>query len=278
MSKNEIISAENNITKKDFLKVFWRSFTLLGSYNFERMEALGFNYSIMPALSKIYKDDPDGLKEALRRHMEVFNMTVAPSTFVMGISIAMEEQYKRDPEHFDPASINSVKMALIGPLSGIGDTFFWGIFRILAAAIGVSFAQTGSIVAPFIFLLLFNVPHFLTRYHCLFIGYRNGNSFLQKVQSSGQMNLFTYCAGIVGIIAVGCMIATQISVSCPLSFTISGTEIVLQEYLDQIMPRLLPLTATLIVYHFLQKKVRVGVIMAGIIIVGFLCGVLGILC
>ena len=81
MSKNEIISAENNITKKDFLKVFWRSFTLLGSYNFERMEALGFNYSIMPALSKIYKDDPDGLKEALRRHMEVFNMTVAPSTF-----------------------------------------------------------------------------------------------------------------------------------------------------------------------------------------------------
>ena len=74
------------------------------------------------------------------------------------------------------------------------------------------------------------------------------------------------------------MIATQISVSCPLSFTISGTEIVLQEYLDQIMPRLLPLTATLIVYHFLQKKVRVGVIMAGIIIVGFLCGVLGILC
>ncbi len=34
---NDIISAENNITKKDFRKVFWRSFTLLGSMNYERM-------------------------------------------------------------------------------------------------------------------------------------------------------------------------------------------------------------------------------------------------
>ena len=41
---NDIISAENNITKKDFRKVFWRSFTLLGSMNYERMEALGFLY------------------------------------------------------------------------------------------------------------------------------------------------------------------------------------------------------------------------------------------
>ena len=41
MGKNEIISAENNLTKKDFVGVFWRSFTLLGSFNYERMEGLG---------------------------------------------------------------------------------------------------------------------------------------------------------------------------------------------------------------------------------------------
>ena len=243
---------------------------------FERMEALGFNYSIMPALEKIYKDDKEKLREALNRHMEVFNMTVAPSTFVMGVSIAMEEQCKRDPD-FDTSSINAVKMALMGPLSGIGDTFFWGIFRILAAAIGVSFAQTGSIVAPFIFLLLFNIPHFLTRYYCLFIGYKNGNSFLQKIQQGGQMNLFTYCAGIVGVIAVGCMIASQISLISPLSFTISGTQIVIQEYLDQIMPRLLPLAATLSIFGLLKKKVSVSHIMVGIILIGFVCGVFNIL-
>ena len=52
--KNEIVSAENNITRKDFRGVFWRSFTLLGSFNYERMEGLGFLFSIMPVLRKIY--------------------------------------------------------------------------------------------------------------------------------------------------------------------------------------------------------------------------------
>lgn len=277
MPKNKIISPEFNITTKDFRKTFWRSFTLLGTYNYERMEALGFNYSIIPELEKIYKDDPQGLSEALQRHMEVFNMTVAPSPFVMGIAIAMEEQYKRDPENFDVSSINAVKMSLMGPLSGIGDTFFWGVFRILAAAIGCSFAAQGNFIAPFIFLILFNVPQFLTRWYGLKIGYHNGNEFLSTMQKSGKMNLFTYCAGIVGVIAVGCMIATQISLTCPFEFTISGTTIVLQEYLDQILPKLLPLATTLLVYYFLKKKVKVSYIMCALIIFGFICGVLGIL-
>lgn len=275
--KSKIISAENNITIDDFKKTFWRSFTLLGTYNYERMEALGFNYSIFPELEKIYKDDPEGLAQALARHMEVFNMTVAPSPFVMGIAIAMEEQYKRDPEHFDVSSINAVKMSLMGPLSGIGDTFFWGVFRILSAAIGCSFAAQGNLIAPFIFLLLFNVPQFLTRWYGLKIGYKNGNEFLRKMQEGGQMNLFTYCSGIVGVIAVGCMIATQIALHCPLSFTISGTEIVLQEYIDQILPQFLPLVATLTVFYLLKKKVKVSYIMMGLIVAGFICGVLGIL-
>lgn len=55
MDKNQIISEENNLTKKDFRKIYWRSFTLLGSMNYERMEALGFLYSIMPALKKFIK-------------------------------------------------------------------------------------------------------------------------------------------------------------------------------------------------------------------------------
>ena len=248
MSKDTIISQKNGITRKDFRKMFWRSFTLLGSYNFERMEALGFNYSIMHILKKIYRDDPQGYKDSLKRHMEVFNMTVAPSTFVMGITVAMEEQYKEN-RSVDPNSINAVKTALMGPLSGIGDTFFWGIFRILAAAIGISFASQGNIIAPFVFLLLYNVPHFLVRYFGAFIGYRNGSDFLNKIQQSGQMSLFTFCAGIVGVMAVGSMIATQIALTSPLQFTISGSTIVLQEYLDQIMPQMLPLIAVLIVFR-----------------------------
>ena len=32
----------------------------------------------------------------------------------------------------------------MGPLSGIGDTFFWGIIRILACALAIGFAKEGN--------------------------------------------------------------------------------------------------------------------------------------
>ena len=202
MAKNEIISAENNLTKKDFVGVFWRSFTLLGSFNYERMEGLGFLYAVMPVLRKIYKGDDEALKAAMHRHIAAFNMTVAPSPFVMGTTIAMEEKAKRD-KTFDVASINAIKVSLMGPLSGIGDTFFWGIFRILACALAVGFAKEGNILAPFVLLLFFNIPNFLTRWFGLFIGYRQGHSLLSEMQATGRVQLFTHCAGIIGAMSIG---------------------------------------------------------------------------
>ena len=73
MAKNDVISVENNITKKDFRKVFWRSFTLLGSFNYEKMEGLAYLYCIEHILKKIYKDDEEGLKQAMLRESAAFN-------------------------------------------------------------------------------------------------------------------------------------------------------------------------------------------------------------
>ena len=271
-----VISVENNLTKKDFKKTFWRSFALLSSFNYERMEALGYVYAIMPQLKKIYKDDPEGLKQAYHRHMEAFNMTIAPAPFVMGISVAMEEKAKADPE-FDKASINAVKVALMGPLSGIGDTFFWGIFRIIACSIGVSFAAQGNFLAPFIMLILFNIPAFLTRWYGLKIGYSKGSKILTDLQESGKIKLFTYCAGIVGVMAIGCMVASQINIVSPLDFTIEGQKVVIQDYLNQILPKLLPLVATLSIFAAIKKRIKVTRIIGTIVVAGFILGVLGII-
>lgn len=276
MAKNDIISVENNITQKDFNGVFWRSFTLLGSFNYERMEALGYLYAIAPILKKIYKDDEDALKESMLRHMAAFNMTVAPSPFVMGISIAMEELAKKDKD-YDVSSINAVKVALMGPLSGIGDTFFWGIFRILACAIAIGFAQEGNPIAPFVLLLLFNIPNFLTRWYGLKLGYKSGTTMLTEMEKSGKMQLFTHCAGIVGVASVGCLIAMWVPISCPLTFTISGSEIIIQEYLDQILPCLIPLVTTLSVFGYLRKGGKAMNAILAIVVIGFVLGTLGLI-
>ena len=252
------------LSKKEFNQIYWRSFTLLGSFNYERMEGLGFLYAMMPSLKRIWKDDPEGYKAALHRHIAAFNMTVAPSPFVMGIAVAMEE-LAHDNEDFDVESINAVKVSLMGPLSGIGDTFFWGIFKVIACSLGVSFASQGSI------------PNFITRYYCLKIGYNNGSKLLENLQQSGKMQLFTYCAGIVGVAAIGCMIAAWIGLECPIAFTISGSEVVVQQYLDEICPQLLSLGATLLIYRLLKKKISIMKLILIIVVVAFICGVFGIL-
>ncbi len=270
-------AVEKKLPKNEFKSIFWRSFTLLGSFNSERMEGLGFLYAVMPSIKRIWKDDEKGYKEAMHRHIAAFNMTVAPSPLVMGMTVAMEEKAKEDP-NFDTSSINAIKVSLMGPLSGIGDTFFWGIFKVLACSIGASFAAEGSIMGPIMLLLVFNIPNFLTRYYGLKIGYTNGTNILDKLNDSNQMHLFTYVAGIVGVASIGCMVAAWIGISTPLTFTIAGSQIVVQEYLDQICPQLLSLTATLLIYQQLKKnKIGIMQLILIIVVIAFALGAFGIL-
>ncbi|MBY4797021.1 PTS system mannose/fructose/sorbose family transporter subunit IID [Collinsella sp. AGMB00827] len=265
---------DSKLTSADFRSVTLRSLALMSSFNYERMQALGFLYGIGRPLRKIYAGDNEGLREAMRRHMAAFNMTCAPSTFVMGIALAMEEMYAAD-RSIDRSGVNAIKVSLMGPLSGIGDTFFWGIFRILACSLGVSFAAQGNPIAPFILLLVFNVPNMLVRWFGVQLGYHRGSELIERLERGGQMKLVTHCAGIIGAISIGTMIAMWVSITCPLTFAIGDMQIIIQEYLDQIIPKLLPLVATLSVYGALKRNIKVPLIIAALVILGFGLGVCG---
>ena len=265
------------INKRDLRKVFLHAITMEHTWNYERMMNDGYMYSMLPALQKIYTD-PEDLKDACKRHLEFFNTTPQCITLPLGISVAMEEQRANDMENFDTTSISSVKTAIMGPLAGIGDSFIWGTLRILATGVGTSLALQGSILGPIILLLAFNIPNFLTRYYCLKIGYANGTNLLSKLNDSESMKLFTYVAGIVGVASIGCMIASWVSITTPISFAISGSEIVVQDYLNEICPQLLPLVTTLLIYAQLKKnKLSIMKLIVLIVVVSFVLGALGII-
>ena len=66
-------SNENSvITKKDLKKMFWRSLPMEFSWHYERQMHMGFCTMISDGLRKIYKNNPEGLKKALQRHLEYF--------------------------------------------------------------------------------------------------------------------------------------------------------------------------------------------------------------
>ena len=146
----------------------------------------------------------EGLKEALHRNLEFFNCTAHVSPFIGGITLAMEE-INRANDDFDASSINAVKAALMGPLSGIGDSLILGTLRVLAVGIGTSLAVKGNILGPILFFLIFNVPTFILRYVCAIKGYELGANYLEKVQASGLMEKFMLAAAILGVMVIGGM-------------------------------------------------------------------------
>lgn len=278
ISKNDVVEKKdaNLITKKDIMKMFWRSLSIQFSWHYERQMHMGFEFMMIPALKKLYKDDSEQLKEAMKRHMEFFNTNMYISTFIGGVTMAMEEMNAKDKD-FDTSSISAVKVALMGPLAGIGDSLFLGTLRILAVGVGTSLAMQGSILGPILFLLVFNVPALLVRYIGAFKGYEIGANYLNKIQESGLMEKFMYAASIIGVMVIGGMTNELVAVSTPLMIGSGDGAVAIQSVLDGLMPGLLSLAALGVYYKLLNKKVNVIVLLLGTVVFGIICAWLGIL-
>lgn len=173
-------SKNSKITKKELNHVFWRSFQMEFSWNYERQMNMAYVYAMIPILKKLYQSKEE-MAAALKRHLEFFNTTPHIVTLILGITAAMEEENKDDPE-FDVTAIDSIKTSLMGPLAGLGDSFFWGTLRLIATGVGTSLAMQGNILGPILFILIFNIPHILFRYLATGWGYRLGTGFLKKIQ------------------------------------------------------------------------------------------------
>ena len=259
------------------MKVFWRSFTMEWTWNYERQANLGYGFAMVPILEKLYKDKPEEKAEALQRHLEFFNTTPHVSTLILGISSAMEEQNSTQ-EDFDTSSINNVKVGLMGPLAGIGDSLLWGTLRIIATGIGTSLALQGNILGPILFLLIFNIPHIILRYICMMGGYRLGAGFLSKMQQGGLMDKVTYGAAIVGLMSIGAMIATMVTVNIPLSYGEGDSAIVIGDILNGIIPGIIPLLFTGFIYWLVtKKKMKTTVALLLILVIGIIGSLTGIL-
>lgn len=262
------------ITKQDLKKTFFQSLPAEWLWNSERQMNVGYCKGMIPTLQKLYPDKKD-LKEAMQRHLELFNVTPAILTFVLGISIAMEEKRAKDPEHFDTKSINAVKTALMGPLSGIGDGFYLGTLRVIAMGIGLSLAMNGSILGPIAFLLVYNIPHYIIRYKATFFGYKLGTDAISKLSSSGTMKNLMDAAAIVGLMVIGAMTAEMMNVNITIPLGIGEAVQTVSEILDGIIPGIVPLLFVGVINFLFNKKVSPMVMMLLCLVVGIIGAVTG---
>lgn len=266
---------DKQITRKDLQQLFWRTIPFEHSWNYERMGHVGFTWSLIPILRKLYPNEAD-FRAAMKRHMELYNVTPYIATLPVSIAAAMEEANAAD-ENFDTSAISNVKLALMGPLSGIGDAFYWGTLRILATGIGTSLALQGSLLGPLLFLLVFNVPHYIIRYLLTFVGYRFGSDMITKIQESGLMDTIVKMASIMGAMVIGAMTMEMVTVDVPIAIGVGEDTQTLADLLNGIFPGFVTLVMFGLVYLLLKKKLNPLLIMLLILIVSIVCAYFGIL-
>lgn len=278
---------ENNIQSnqkvalndKDLLAAWlrWNSFAS-GLVNYERMQGVGFAHAMSGALTKLYPDDKMERLESYQRHLVFFNTNVTTGTIILGLTLAMEEE-KANGSDIDGEMINSVKVSLMGPLAGLGDSIFQATIIPILLSVGIALGLQGNMLGPIIFTVLILGIIYPMDYWWYRKSYKEGKPLLNKLMKSGLLKKVTQGASMVGLLAAGTLTARYISFSIIPEITLSaGDPINIQtDILDMISPNLLPLLLVLGCWMALRKKVSTGKLIGIIFVVGFALGFFGII-
>ncbi|MDD3185664.1 MAG: PTS system mannose/fructose/sorbose family transporter subunit IID [Anaerostipes sp.] len=267
---------EVKLTKKELVKHFLLGYSSETCYNYERLQALGTTNAMIPIVRKLYPNKEDQAK-ALKKYMVFFN--TEPSwmgTVIHGVAASMEEQAANGVD-IDAEDINAVRTGLMGPLAGIGDTVSQGIVYPILAGIACSLALAGNIAGPIIFEVVYKVLMLGMGYAMYMMGYNQGKSAILKILKAGTLNRITEVFSIIGLMVVGNMAATRVNICTPIAFKVGKVAINLQNILDSLLPGMLPLIATLLVWKLLDKKVKPTYIIVILFIVGIITSLVGAL-
>lgn len=258
------------LTKGDMFSAFIRSNFLQGSWNFERMQALGYCFGMIPIIKRLYEGQER--VDALKRHLEFYNTQPFVTAPIIGITAAMEEQ-RANGKDIPDGVINGIKVGMMGPLAGVGDPIFWGTLRPMLAALGASIALGGNLLGPILFFVLFNLVRLGVRWYGIQYGYAKGTDIVKDV-AGNKLQKLTEGASILGLFVMGALVCKWTSVNIPLvisTITMQDGNVVVttvQDILNQLMPGLVPLILTFICMNLMKKKVSPIAIIFGLFAVG----------
>ena len=263
---------------KKTLKKSWLNWVSFGQqcYNYEIMQGMGFASSMVPIIDELYKDDEKAKKDALERHLTYYNTENNWGAAVAGIVASMEEE-KANGADITDGSINSIKAALSGPLAGIGDTVTQSLVKTCLLGICCDMALNGNALGPILFFVLMSAYCLGLSKYLFDQGYKSGKTSVTKLLAGGKMASVTEALGALGLMVVGSMIASNISISTPLVLSLGQTSVELQSILDAICPKLLSIITVFVVYRMVNKGMKPMKIIGILFIVGLVGGFLGIL-
>lgn len=244
-------SKNTTLTKNDYIKASLRSYFMQNAFNYETYQGTGYLFLILPSLKKIYKNDPDKLQEVSKANIEFYNTNPQMVPFITSMQLAM---YDADQSIDDTRSI---KMALMGPLSGIGDSIAQFGIAPLFSTIFAGLALDGLGFAPMGFWLSMILSMLAIKILMGYLGFKLGTSVIETL--SDRIGRISSAASIVGVTVISGLATLFVKANIAVHYSTtleSGDKqvVAIQDILDKIMPKMLPVIITIIVYYLIKKR------------------------
>ncbi len=180
---------ETHITKKDLLKVFFRTHLMMAVWNFQRMLNLGFLFCLLPIIKSLRLNE-EKKREFYQRHLNFYNSHPYFASVVLGIIIKKEEELSQAlPADYKNKlqTIDTLKRGFMGPMGALGDSLVWESFRpmisagliliILLTLPHLSLAYAGILI----YFLLYNLLNEYIRFVGVFEGYKKGEAIIKDI-------------------------------------------------------------------------------------------------
>jgi mannose PTS system EIID component len=158
-----------------FARVFARSFLIQSCWNYKGMQNVGFAFGMAPVVRAVSrtKKQRAGL---LTDHLTYFNSHPYMASAIVGA--AASAQLRKGPKA--KREIREIKETLSNPFAAVGDALFWSTFKPLFSITAVIAVAWINVLAPVVFLILYNAVHLWVR----------GMGFVHGVR--GRMDLMRY--------------------------------------------------------------------------------------
>lgn len=260
MSENNVKKIKPESLKKSFRNwFFWNGC----SQQAESMLGMAFGQAMSPIIDDLYESKEDKAA-ALKRHISLFNTEAQVGSICNGIVCGLEESNANG--QCTPDIIESVKVALIGPTSAIGDSLWVATIIPILLTICVSISQSGiPWLGSLVYMIVYPVGTCALSWKLFRLGYKSGLEGMQKMMAGGKLDVLTDAMTILGLIVTGALTASYVSCSLPLHImkdvydamndvTIPTELFNADNMLNGIFPKLLPLLLTIWVYHLYTHK------------------------
>lgn len=279
MSQNGAMN-DRLVTKSALRKAWfiWETFPQT-CYNYERMMGQVVAHMFVPIIKCLYGDSPEKRKELMKREIEFFNVHVEFGACILGMIIALEEE-KAKGKDIPNDLIRNLKTSLMGPLAGVGDTIWQGVVIpiLLALCIDMTHAGGGNIWGSIVYAVVIVGAAYTLSYKNFMFGYHAGSNAVMDFLENGTINRIIKGASVMGCMVMGGLIVNYVKVSCGIEIP-SETSVysVQKDFLDVVMPSILPLGATMGIFYLLKKRWSSIRIIGLLIVISIVCGSLGVL-